>query len=251
MQLLTGQAFETSGTVEVFGQHPRENADVLSRVCFVRESQQYPDNFKVKHALLAAEIVFSHWDAAFAAELLSDFGLPGNRKIKKLSRGMLSAVGVIIGLASRAPLTFFDEPHVGLDAVARQLFYDRLLADYAEHPRTVVLSTHLIDDQRPHRARRGDRQGAGPHRRGRRDAAQRGRHRHGSGRGGRGFVAGREVLHREQLGSFLRVTVAGAPQRSDVCGLEFEPVSLQQLVVRATQHNGRPVGAGAAEGGIR
>lgn len=53
---------------------------------------------------------------------------------------------MIIGLASRAPLTLFDEPYLGLDAVARQLFYDRLLADYAEHPRTVVLSTHLIDE---------------------------------------------------------------------------------------------------------
>ena len=68
------------------------------------------------------------------------------RTIKKLSRGQLSAVGVIIGLASRAELTFFDEPYLGLDAVARQTFYDRLLEDYAEHPRTVVLSTHLIDE---------------------------------------------------------------------------------------------------------
>ena len=66
--------------------------------------------------------------------------------MRKLSRGMLSALGVTVGLAARAPLTFFDEPYLGLDAVARQLFYDRLLADYAEHPRTVVLSTHLIDE---------------------------------------------------------------------------------------------------------
>ena len=66
--------------------------------------------------------------------------------IKKLSRGQLSAVGVIIGLASRAELTFFDEPYLGLDAVARQIFYDRLLEDYAEHPRTIVLSSHLIDE---------------------------------------------------------------------------------------------------------
>src|SRR3954452_9764125 len=59
---------------------------------------------------------------------------------------MNSAVGIIIGLASRAPVTLFDEPYLGLDAVARQLFYDRLLADYAQHPRTVVLSTHLIEE---------------------------------------------------------------------------------------------------------
>ena len=53
---------------------------------------------------------------------------------------------MIVGLASRAPLTFFDEPYLGLDAVARQIFYDRLLEDFAEHPRTVMLSTHLIDE---------------------------------------------------------------------------------------------------------
>ena len=49
---------------------------------------------------------------------------------------MHSAVGIVIGLASRAEITLFDEPYLGLDAVARQIFYDRLLADYAEHPRT-------------------------------------------------------------------------------------------------------------------
>ena len=59
---------------------------------------------------------------------------------------MRSAVGIVIGLAARAELTLFDEPYAGLDAVARQLFYDRLLADYAEHPRTILLSTHLIDE---------------------------------------------------------------------------------------------------------
>ena len=73
-------------------------------------------------------------------------GCRTTQRVKKLSRGQLSAVGVVLGLASRAPLTIFDEPYLGLDAVARQLFYDRLLADYAEHPRTVVLSTHLIDE---------------------------------------------------------------------------------------------------------
>ncbi len=77
---------------------------------------------------------------------MGEFRLPLNRKIKKLSRGQQSAVGVIVGLASRAPLTFFDEPYLGLDAVARQRFYDLLLKDYAEHPRTVILSTHLIDE---------------------------------------------------------------------------------------------------------
>ena len=146
MRILTGQSFETGGTVEVFGQHPYENADVLSRTCFVKERHHYPEKFRVKHALRAAALVYPNWDDAYAAALLADFALPAGRLLAKLSRGQLSAVGVIIGLASRAPLTLFDEPYLGLDAVARQIFYDRLLEDYTEHPRTVILSSHLIDE---------------------------------------------------------------------------------------------------------
>src|SRR6184192_575227 len=124
MKILTGQDFATSGTVEVFGQHPYENAGVLSRVCFVKESQHYPEKFRVKHALRAAELLYPNWDGSYAESLLADFAVPAGRLLGKLSRGQLSAVGVIIGLASRAPLTLFDEPYLGLDAVARQLFYD-------------------------------------------------------------------------------------------------------------------------------
>ena len=119
---------------------------VLQNICFIKESQRYPDDFMPKHVFRSAPWFFENWDADFADRLIDDFRLPLNRRIKKLSRGQLSAVGVIVGLASRAPLTFFDEPYLGLDAVARQIFYDRLLEDYSEHPRTVVLSTHLIDE---------------------------------------------------------------------------------------------------------
>jgi len=244
MRILTAQAFETGGTVEVFGQHPYENADVLSRICFVKESQHYPEKFRVKHALRSAELLYPSWDNAYAAALLADFAVPIGQQLRKLSRGQLSAVGVIIGLASRAPLTLFDEPYLGLDAVARQLFYDRLLADYAEHPRTVVLSTHLIDEvsdliehvvlldrgqvliDADAESLRGEAIAVtGPT-----DAVER-------------FAAGYKELHRERIGGSLRVTLTGAPERLEP-GLDFEPVSLQQLVVRTTQRNGRPVAAG-------
>ena len=66
--------------------------------------------------------------------------------VDRLSRGQRPALGITIGLAARAEVTLFDEPYVGLDAVARQIFYDRLLAEYADFPRTVLLSTHLIDE---------------------------------------------------------------------------------------------------------
>src|SRR3954463_12719977 len=146
MQLLAGHRVPTSGSVEVFRGRPYENDSVLRRICFIKEGQRYPDHFRVRDALDSAALVFPQWDSTLAASLLGDFDLPAKRPIRKLSRGMNSAVGIIIGLASRAPITLFDEPYLGLDAVVRQLFYDRLLADYAENPRTVVLSTHLIEE---------------------------------------------------------------------------------------------------------
>lgn len=146
MQVLTGHRLPTSGRVSVLGDAPYECDVVLRQLCFVKENQRYPDHFRVHEALRAGASLFPAWDEDLARELVDAFALPLRRRCRQLSRGMLSALGIVIGLASRAPVTLFDEPHLGLDAVARQLFYDRLLADYAEHPRTVILSTHLIEE---------------------------------------------------------------------------------------------------------
>ena len=239
MNLLTGQDFATTGSIAVFGESPVENAKALSNICFIKESQKYPDDFKPRHVFASAPWFFANWDADFAARLIEEFRLPLNRRIKKLSRGQLSAIGVIVGLASRAPLTFFDEPYLGLDAVARQIFYDRLLEDYSEHPRTVILSTHLIDevsnllehvlvidegriiiDQDAETLR-----GSATTVLGVKHAVD-------------AFVGGREVLHREGVGGFASVTVgrlSGADRAgAAAAGLELSPVSLQQLIVRRT-----------------
>lgn len=239
MQLLTGQDFATSGTIRVFGETPVENAGVLQNVCFIKESQKYPDDFKVKHVLTSAPWFFRNWDADFAKRLVVDFRLPVDRRIKKLSRGQLSSVGVIVGLASRAPLTFFDEPYLGLDAVARQLFYDRLLEDYSEHPRTVILSTHLIDEvsnllehvlvidngriiiDESAEALRGTASNVV-----------------GTKADVEAFTNGRSVLHREGIGGIASATIesltATDRKAATAAGLELSPVSLQQLIVRKT-----------------
>lgn len=243
MQLLTGQDFATSGTIRVLGAAPAENAGVLENVCFIKEAQKYPEDFRVRHVLRTAPWFFPEWDADFAGRLVEEFRLPVDRRIKKLSRGQLSSVGVIVGLASRAPITFFDEPYLGLDAVARQLFYDRLLQDYAEHPRTVILSTHLIDEvskllehvlvidegriiiDQPAEALQGSSVTVV----GTRAAVE-------------SFVSGRELLHRESIGGIQSATLAHATESdrraAAAAGLELSPVSLQQLIIRTTA--GRP-----------
>ena len=239
MSLLTGQEFATSGSISVFGESPVENARVLEGVCFIKESQKYPDDFKVKHVLRTAPWFYPNWDQGLCDRLVADFRLPLDSKMKKVSRGQFSAVGVVVGLASRAPLTFFDEPYLGLDAVARQIFYDRLLADYAEHPRTVVLSTHLIDevsDLLEHvlviddgtllvDSPADELRGSATTVVGGREAVE-------------AFVGTREVLHRDGIGGLASLTVAGLTpaeqQAARTAGLELGPVSLQQLVVRMT-----------------
>jgi len=245
MQLLTGQIFPDEGEVEVFGERPAENPRVLSRVSFVAEAQKYPYSFHARHVLSVAPWFFADWDADLAASLVDTFGLPLRRPVAKLSRGELSMVGIIVGLASRAPLTFFDEPYLGLDAVARRLFYDILLADYAERPRTIVISTHLIDEISPlldhvlliDRGRilldadadvaRGSTTVVS----GATSAVDR-------------FVEGRTVLARHSTGPLARATVAesydavAAP--ATAAGLTAEPVTLQQLLIdRTSSRQGR------------
>ncbi|MDQ0734494.1 ABC transporter ATP-binding protein [Arthrobacter agilis] len=260
MSILTAQNLPTSGQVRVFGEDPYENARVLSRMCFVRESQKYPDDATPRHAFTSARLFFPRWDQDLADDLVEEFQVPLKRRIRKLSRGQLSAVGVIIGLASRAEITFFDEPYLGLDAVARQIFYDRLLTDYAEYPRTVLLSSHLIDEvsnliERVLVIDAGriimDRSTE--------DARAQATNIVGDAATVERALKGREVIHRESLGRVTSVTFLGRlddGERSDLAaaGLDLAPVSLQQLIVRLTQQRtpGPDTFAAAAqEGSLR
>lgn len=240
MSIVSGQDWPDGGEATVFGESPHENEQVLPRICFVREDQKYIEDSLARHAFAAASMAFPNWDRDLADRLAGDFGVPARTRIKKMSRGQRSAVAVIIGIASRADVTFFDEPYMGLDAVARQLFYDRLLEDYAEHPRTIILSSHLIDEiahlienvvlldrgrvilDEPVDALRG-----------------RAVTLIGAADVVRELTDFRQVLHSESLGRLSKTTVLGAlegheQQRARARGVEVLPVSLQQLIVHLT-----------------
>ncbi|KFU75767.1 ABC-2 type transport system ATP-binding protein [Amycolatopsis lurida] len=239
LRIVTAQEFASAGSVRVFGENPVENERVLKRLVLVREDQQFPD-FKVRHALSAASWFYPNWDSELADTLLRDFDLPTKRPIKKLSRGMRSALSITIGLAARAELTLLDEPYAGLDAVARQLFYDRLLDDYSTHPRTILLSTHLIDevaDLLEHVVMidkgRVVLDAAADELRGSAVTVS------GPALAVDDFVTGRRVLHRRKIGSRASVTVADAidaasKAKAKALHLKLEPLSLQQLMVHTS-----------------
>jgi len=193
----------------------------------------------VCHALRATSWFYPNWDAGLADSLLADFGLPPGKAIKKLSRGMRSALGIVIGLAARVEVTLFDEPYAGLDAVARQVFYDRLLADYAECPRTILLSTHLIDEA----AALFENVVVIDRGRVVLDAAADGLRGVATTVSGPvlavdEFTAGRPVWNRRRLGSQASVVTVGQLDadrraRARSLGLDLAPLTLQQLVVHA------------------
>ena len=146
LNILTGRIFASGGEAIVFGNRAYENIETLKKICFIEEKGFYANGIRINQVLRLAADIYPGWDAEFAAELIRMFELDTKKTYKQLSRGMESILGLIIGLASRAPLTIFDEPSLGLDAVVREKFYDILIEDFSQNPRTVIISTHLIDE---------------------------------------------------------------------------------------------------------
>jgi ABC-2 type transport system ATP-binding protein len=244
LRILAGHEFASAGRVNVLGASPVTDEHLLHRMVFVREDQRYPQyggrrmgGFAVRRAVQAASWFYPDWDAGLAESLIDAFGLPPDRRVQGLSRGMRSALGIVIGMAARAEVTLLDEPYAGLDPVARQVFYDLLLADYAEHPRTVLLSTHLIDEaaglfERVLVIDRGaiivdaaadDVRGAATSVSGPAIAMAE-------------FTAGRTVWDDRHIGSQVSAVVAGVLDDTDraraaALRLRLEPLTLQQVVV--------------------
>jgi ABC-2 type transport system ATP-binding protein len=238
----------TSGSVRVGPgaelEDPFENPWTTMHTQLVRESGDVWGDSRAKDTLDYYAALRPHWSADLAARLLDEFEISPRKNPDKMSRGKRSALGAVIGLASRAPLTIFDEVYLGMDAPSRYAFYDALLADYAEHPRTIVLSSHLIDEV--------ERlfEDVVVIDRGRVLLAEPAEEVRGRGVSLTGpvelvdrFVDGREVLARQRLGGTAQVTLFGAfgsDERAAAtsAGLEIGSVPVQDLFVHMTRRPG-------------
>lgn len=145
LSLLASFRRPTSGEITINGEDPFENDSLMEQV-----SLSYDKDYK-RHGVLASHQMTilnyrPNFDLKYAEYLMDVFNLEPRKPIHTFSKGMQSAVSAIVGLASRTPITIFDEVYLGMDAPTRDLFYRELLKDQEEHPRTIILSTHLVSE---------------------------------------------------------------------------------------------------------
>jgi ABC-2 type transport system ATP-binding protein len=146
LSLLAAFREPTDGAINIFGKPHFENAEIMQDVVFIYEKDNKEETEKVKGMLKFAERYRPYFDMEYAQSLVKRFNLPLNKAVKKLSKGQQSALFVTMGLASRCPLTIFDEAYLGMDAPTREIFYQELLEDQNNHPRTIIISTHLVSE---------------------------------------------------------------------------------------------------------
>jgi ABC-2 type transport system ATP-binding protein len=146
LKIFAGILDETSGEVKVFGGQPMDNLPVLNKLVYTYHNMAYDPNLNLKTILFAYKTMFAGFDSDFADKLMKYFELSGKMKYKNLSQGMSSIFNFLCALSCRASLTMFDEPVLGMDVTVRKSAYEILLRDFSEHPRTFIVSSHLLSE---------------------------------------------------------------------------------------------------------
>src|SRR5690625_3652940 len=144
--MIAGFWRKTTGEIQVLGEDPFDSLIVSANTIFVDDQMTFPETLTLEEILEEAAYFYHNWDASFARRLFNYFHFNERQVHHRLSKGQRSTFNMIIGLASRSPLTIFDEPTTGMDSAVRKDFYRALLKDYLAHPRTIILSSHHLEE---------------------------------------------------------------------------------------------------------
>ena len=135
------------GELRVLGRNPWEERDQLMRdVCFIADVAVLPRWMRVSQAIDFVAGVHPRFDRAKAEALLAKTAIKHTSKVRELSKGMVTQLHLALIMAIDARLLVLDEPTLGLDILFRKQFYDSLLNDYFDRSRTIVVSTHQVDE---------------------------------------------------------------------------------------------------------
>lgn len=245
LRTIGNELIQDSGSVKVFGEELFDNRKALENICLVKERVNYFKDYRLKDLFSDARIFYKNWDMEFAERLTDAFKIDINKPIIKMSKGMKSIAGIITGLASRAPVTAYDEPYLGLDAAARQRFYDILVNDFYENPRTIIFSTHLIDEM----SKLFEKiiiidEGRVIFTEDVEELREKAFYVSGKKETVDDYISGRNIIYSESMGGLklagvIQKGIADDKNKLAERGMDLSPIPLQKLFIHITEGNGR------------
>lgn len=138
---------DVEGDLTVAGRDPRTaRHKLMEDVCFIADVGILPKWLKASQVVDYVEAVHPRFDRSKAEKLLSTTKIPANKRVKELSKGMVTQLHLALVMAIDVRLLVLDEPTLGLDIIYRKEFYDRLLNDYYDGNRTIIISTHQVEE---------------------------------------------------------------------------------------------------------
>ena len=136
-----------TGDLKVLGLDPRTERDTLmNEVCFIADVAVLPRWLKVSQAVEFVAGVHPRFDRKRALEFLAKTDIKPDSRVRQLSKGMVTQLHLALILAIDAKLLVLDEPTLGLDLLFRRSFYDNLLNDYFNKERTILVTTHQVEE---------------------------------------------------------------------------------------------------------
>jgi len=135
------------GQLQVLGREPlRERTALMHDACFIADVAVLPSWLRVDHAIDFVAGVHPRFRRDRATALLAKTQIGGKRRMRELSKGMKTQVHLALTMAIDAKLLVLDEPTLGLDILARSAFYDALVNDYMDETRTILITTHQVEE---------------------------------------------------------------------------------------------------------
>ena len=141
MKIIAKHSHPTSGEVVL-----KQNYEHYSNISFLSDQEKLIENYSLKELYKLMPEFYKDFNIDLARKVSETLEVNEKKNYSKLSKGQKGKVNLVLSLASRAYITLLDETHISLDAPSRKKFFDLLLEDYHEHPRTYLISTHYVDE---------------------------------------------------------------------------------------------------------
>jgi ABC-2 type transport system ATP-binding protein len=136
-----------TGQISICGINPKkERLKLLEHLCFISDVATLPNWMSVEQAIQYVDGVHPRFDKKLAEKLIRDTNIQFHSKVSALSKGMVTQLHLALVMAIDAKVLILDEPTLGLDIVNRKHFYTRLLEDYFDENKTIIISTHQIEE---------------------------------------------------------------------------------------------------------